>query len=578
MRTRTIQQSYGGGRMSPDLLGRPEDARVRFGLSKAYNVRTTTSGGFESRTGTQYVASASSATRTSVVRPFVSSPTTAVVLAITGWDGNSSNWGTFRFISNGAMVPLGSFPAYWTQSGSMVWTISPLSAGTVIRVTVSTHGFTGQEPIRFTSTGNLPGPLVVGTTYYVRNIIDANNFTLAFEPNGAEIQYDAVTSSSGTTTVHRRYLQGDVVTRSGTTYTAVVDVSAVEPGVTGGWASSWYVQGGTYFEVPHQYADADLVDLDMSAQEGEMLTIAHTSYPVRELVRESSTFWRLRQVSFVSTVLPPNWAPTAIAPYAGEVFNIVVSGTGNGGSPTRLILITATEHPYAVGEVLYVAGLAGLVGVPDGFYAVGAKNTTSTTIDLRSYTGGEWVAASSGTYTGGGTIRAASTSSILTNFYRITSVDADGRESDGGPASGALNILEVGGSYNTLTWLGASGAVSYRIYRADNDRYQLLDETTATSYRDKGDAVDSEFTLPVVDNALNSTSNYYPSCASLFEGRRWFFTTIAEPLAVWATRSGTSSDMSYHRPLVPDDRLNFTIRSQSSASTTRSRRAKRSWS
>lgn len=561
--TRTIQQSYGGGRMSPDMLGRPEDVRVRSGLAEAANVRTTTSGAFESRTGFQFLA-ALSASRRSIVRPFVSSPTDAVAVVVTGWDGNPSNYGTMRFVVGGVLLPTGSRPAYWKQSGSMVWTISPLSAGTVIRVTVSTHGFTGNEPVRFTTSGALPGPLAVGVTYYVRTIVDANNFTLSYTPGGAEIPYDAITSPSGTPVVHRRYSQGDVVSNSGTTYTALVDVSAVEPGVTGGWASSWYAQGGTYFEVPHQYADAHLADLDMSSQEGATLTIAHQGYPMRELVRESATFWRLRTIVFGAVIPAPQWNPvTGVVSTPGEVYN--VTAAANGGAPSRLILDVPTPHPYAVGEIIYVAGITGISGVADGFYVVGAKNASSTTVDLKLVNGGTWFAAGAGSYPGtGGTIRAASPSSIITNFYLLTSVDADNRESINGPGLAAVNNLEVLGSYNTLNWLAVSGAAYYRVYRFENGTYELLGETSTTTFRDDGDATDPALTVPFQDSTINGSTSDYPGAAALFEGRRWPVSTLAKPLGVWATRSGTSSDMTTHQTPLPDDRLSFVVKSQSS--------------
>ena len=63
VRTRTIQQSFGGGRMSPDMFSRAEDVRGRQGLAEAKNVRTTTTGGFESRTGFRFCVAAKDSPR-----------------------------------------------------------------------------------------------------------------------------------------------------------------------------------------------------------------------------------------------------------------------------------------------------------------------------------------------------------------------------------------------------------------------------------------------------------------------------------------------------------------------------------
>lgn len=563
MKTRTIQQSFGGGRMSADMLGRAEDVKARSGLHVARNVRTTMSGTVESRTGWGFVAAAPSHARTSVVRSFDSSASDAVALAITGWDGSPSTWGVIRFISRGALVPLGYSPPFWTYAGSMIWTISPFAAGTPIKVTIATHGRVAGEAVRFATTGTLPGPLNTTTTYYVRTVVDANNFTIAYEPNGVEIPYDGVTSPAGTPSTHRRYAQGDMVTRSGTSYTAVQENSAIVPGVTSGWQDYWYAQSGTYFEVPHRYADAHLHDLDTSAIEGATMTIAHRSYPASELVRESVDFWRLRAITFAAAVQSPKWATPAVVAYPGEIFDI--TGAANGGAPTRLILTVASPHSYAIGETIYVEGMVGVTGVPDGFYAVGAKNVTNTTIDLRWINGGGWT-TSGGAWVSGGTVRSATPTSIVTNFYLVTSVDNEGLESDPIASSGILNILEVGGSYNTLFWLPVSGAVSYRIYRLDNGRFQFLDETTSSTYQDAGDGTDDSKLLPVRDTTINGGPTGYPGCATLFEGRRWFLSTADRRLGVWATRSGTFADMTFHRPFpVADDRLSFNLRSRSSS-------------
>ena len=102
MKTRTIQQSFGGGRMSPAMFSRAEDVRGRQGLAEAKNCRTTTTGGLESRTGTRFCVAAKDSTRAAVVRPFIVGPTDSVVLVLNGWDGNPSNYGTIRFLVNGS--------------------------------------------------------------------------------------------------------------------------------------------------------------------------------------------------------------------------------------------------------------------------------------------------------------------------------------------------------------------------------------------------------------------------------------------------------------------------------------------
>lgn len=47
----------------------------------------------------------------------------------------------------------------------------------------------------------------------------------------------------------------------------------------------------------------------------------------------------------------------------------------------------------------------------------------------------------------------------------------------------------------------------------------------------------------------------YPGAVTYFEQRRWFGGTYTKPSNVWATKSGTESDMSYSLPTQDDDRI-----------------------
>ena len=55
--------------------------------------------------------------------------------------------------------------------------------------------------------------------------------------------------------------------------------------------------------------------------------------------------------------------------------------------------------------------------------------------------------------------------------------------------------------------------------------------------------------------SISETSGDYPSSVTYFEQRRWFGGTYARPNNLWATKSGTESDMSYSLPSQDDDRI-----------------------
>jgi len=550
---RTIQTAFGAGRMSPNMYGRPDDARQRNGLAECSNMWTTVTGACERRTGTEFCIEAKDSARAAVVRPFITGDSSSVVLILNGWDANPSNYGTIRFLVNGRplLYVAGSYPLY--RESSTV-TISN-SGGGELQVNWTLQPFTADDqPVAFTTTNVLGYGLVAGQVYYVR-VRATNSFQIAATPGGPAIPYIGVAGNSGTTSGHAYYQPGDIVQNSTNYFYCREWTPGVEPGVDPGWQTYWYqLPASRELEIPHQYLDADLTSLSMRSQASNVLTITHRNYQPRELVRLGPLVWAFRTIAFASPVGPPAWSSDAIVPYAGRYATPASAATA--ASPTRLQLTFASEHTFRVGDTFYAQGFSGGGGLPDGFYSVGG--TTAALFDVRTVTGEAFITT---VPTVMGTVRLVSPSATLTNFYRITSLDADGRESYGGPASGALNPLVVEGAYNTLSWLPVVGASLYRIYRAENGRYFLIGETGETTFRDVGGAPDYAYTLPEGDVTIGGTANDWPATSGNFEGRQLFGGTTNRPQTIWGTRSGTSADLSYHIPLQPDDRLNLTLKS-----------------
>lgn len=59
--------------------------------------------------------------------------------------------------------------------------------------------------------------------------------------------------------------------------------------------------------------------------------------------------------------------------------------------------------------------------------------------------------------------------------------------------------------------------------------------------------------------AVTGQSGDYPGAVSYFEQRRWFGGTYQRPNNLWATKSGTESDMSYSLPSQDDDRISVRV-------------------
>ncbi len=142
--------------------------------------------------------------------------------------------------------------------------------------------------------------------------------------------------------------------------------------------------------------------------------------------------------------------------------------------------------------------------------------------------------------------------------YGVTSVDADGNESSAlaGVTVGG-NLFETGCT-TALSWVAASGAARYRVYKMQGGVYGYIGQTDGLSLIDDNISPDLSLTPPRYETPFGSSGNY-PGAVAYFEQRRCFAGTIVDPQTFWATRSGTESAMAYSLPSKDDDRLKFRI-------------------
>lgn len=94
------------------------------------------------------------------------------------------------------------------------------------------------------------------------------------------------------------------------------------------------------------------------------------------------------------------------------------------------------------------------------------------------------------------------------------------------------------------SFAGMDGGVSVVRVRASGEGY-VDPVVTLTHPTGTGAEVEAD-----IDGKLR-----YPGAVSYFEQRRWFGGSILKPSNLWATRSGTESDMSYSLPSQADDRI-----------------------
>ncbi|MBU3640518.1 hypothetical protein [Polynucleobacter sp. Fuers-14] len=152
----------------------------------------------------------------------------------------------------------------------------------------------------------------------------------------------------------------------------------------------------------------------------------------------------------------------------------------------------------------------------------------------------------------------------VTQSYVVTTVLATNlQESVASSAATCSNDLTVANHTNTITWTDPSTAgtnVRYYIYKLINGLYGYIGQSASGSFIDTYITPDVSKTPPIPDaNAAFNSAGNYPAAVSYFQQRRLFAGTGNGPQNLWATRSGTESDMSYTLPVRDDNRVSLRI-------------------
>lgn len=137
-------------------------------------------------------------------------------------------------------------------------------------------------------------------------VIEVGNLYMRFYRDGARIVVSGVTAYNGATA----YVIGNLASSAGVNYYCIAATTGNAPPN----ATYWYALTGTIYEIPTPYATAHLKDLTAKpVQSGDVVTLVHPSYAVRELTRTGHTAWTLSLQVFA----PTNATPAGLAATAG---------------------------------------------------------------------------------------------------------------------------------------------------------------------------------------------------------------------------------------------------------------------
>lgn len=281
----------------------------------------------------------------------------------------------------------------------------------------------------------------------------------------------------------------------------------------------------------------------VSAVAGNQLTVTGHGYATGEWVFAGGRF-------FIATVVDAN--------------RITVTGV-RGEAVTPSASITAVARVYTIASTYAAADLFDLT------YAQNADVLTIThkgypTKELRRLGATNWTLTTVSFATPAAppsapTVVATtpSTGTASTQVYAYTYTGADGAESLPSATASVSNPLNLAGNFNTISWSAVVGAVRYSVYKRRGGILAYIGQTTTTSIVDDNITPDTTKAPPEEVFTLNAASDAQPAAVTYHEQRRWFAGTGAKPQTVWATRSGTESNLSSSTPAQDDDALEFRI-------------------
>ncbi|CAB4165345.1 hypothetical protein UFOVP821_41 [uncultured Caudovirales phage] len=179
--------------------------------------------------------------------------------------------------------------------------------------------------------------------------------------------------------------------------------------------------------------------------------------------------------------------------------------------------------------------------------------------------------------------------------YCITAIsDRANEESYASNVVSITNNLDQLDHRNFISWVAASGAVRYRIYKDDNDSgifgyigeagktanasgttpagafsvfadYRFFIPTgtwnTGLTFLDDNITPDYSISPPQVTTPF-VTTNAYPTACAYFQQRRVFGGTYEKPQNIWLTRTGAESNFTSSLPLRDDDAISVRLASR----------------
>lgn len=390
-------------------------------------------------------------------------------------------------------------------------------------------------------------------------VLEFGHQYIRFHINGGTLLETAkaiVSISGSTVTVNSHgYSTGDWV-YIGNRYHKVISTGTNTFTTTDLWGVATTASGTTVarvYTISSPYVEADLFDLHY-AQNSDVVTITHPSYQARELKRLGATNWTLTTIDFA----PPSDVPTGVSVIATIAVNQNLS-----------------PHSYVVTAV-----------APDGVTEslASAKVTTNNNLSLAgNYNTITWGAVDGATRYNVYKLRGGSYGYIGQKKAEIgpSPVNISNIVRAGGFAGGGVNVetatphgfstgdrvLISGTGVPSLDGVWTVTVISSTVFYYTSRSVAPESSTTGTasipalSVTDDNVQADTSLSPPEDIITLNDEEGAYPAAVVYHEQRRWFAGTDAQPQALWATRTGTETNLTSSIPSRDADAMDLRIAS-----------------
>jgi len=587
--TRTYNRSFAGGEMSPEMFGRIDDVKFQTGAALMRNFIATAQGPAENRPGFSFVREVKDSTKRTRLIPFTFSTTQTMVIELGAGYIRFHTQGT-TLMSGGSPYEIASpyaeadlFDIHYVQSndvltlvhpsyaprelrrlGLLNWTLTQISFGASLQaptnvVVTPSSGFalriasiTVANPGVITTASN--HGLVPNDSVYISGIQGMTEFAAGF--------YVVNTKTDNTLTVKSYETGVPVATTGWTAYTpnsGTIQWSPKSSAVVGRYVVTAVAEGG----IEESVASAEARAINNLNVTGAYNTV--TWSPVSGAVRynvykyESGLFGYIGQTdstSFTDENIAPDLGTTPpiydTTFTGGTITSVPVTNGGSGygssvpaASGGRFALITVTSggsnynnptltvtDPTGSGAQFTVntSGTAGSRTITSVTVNNGGGNYSSPTLYLSNTpirVGTQWRIGSGATFT------------PLLDPYQPPELLQEV----------TLSVADPTGVGAVLKPVIAGGVITGVQVISGGYGYTNPVVTVSTALG----GIDAAFGTPTL------TSPQYPGAVSYFEQRRVFAGTLPQPQALWMTRSGTESDLSYSLPIKDADRIYFSV-------------------